>query len=102
MTRNKLARFLVALVLAFGGFALTQTVTASPAQADPGSCAVRHATDFDGWRSIYVVRNQCGASIRVRIYLGSSWPLSCQTVPARGYATWTSLRYYPNWYIRSC
>jgi len=102
MKRGKLVRLLLALLLALGGLAVVQTTSASPAQADPGFCGVRHdGPDHHGSGFLYVVRNKCGAAIRVRIVV-QGINLYCQTISAYSYGAWTTIRYDVYWTVRSC
>ena len=85
---------------AAGGLVAT---TAGSATADPGTCGVRN---YDGptdhpHTMTYIVRNKCSRAVKMKIKVGGQW-LHCKTVPANGYAGWTTVRIDQHWSIGYC
>jgi hypothetical protein len=110
MSRLTFTRILVALVLATTGttMAAGPVHAASPARvgtvtpADPGYCGVRSAgPEQAGAVYMYVAYNKCRRALYARIVVGG-WRLYCQTIPPRGYASWVTVKFDPNWTIQNC
>jgi hypothetical protein len=101
---------LVATLIAVGLWSLLPTNQSSlgvrTARADPGFCGVRNDTvPAPGTGIMYVVRNKCNFTIRVKIWLTSFQRYSsagCKSIAPHGFGYFADAAVDRNWAVHSC
>jgi len=93
-------RILVVAVASAG--VLMAGLSAAPANADSGFCAVRHGTTWaSGTGIVYIVHNKCSVAHRFAVRAGGMRS-QCQTIPAYLLGYYAGMRVDPNWYVVNC
>ncbi|GGM47184.1 hypothetical protein ACFFX1_19080 [Dactylosporangium sucinum] len=100
---NLSRKVLTGLAVAATGLAMSVAAPGSPAQADSGFCGVRDTGPAvnNNTSFYYVVRNKCAKKWSMRIVV-QGHKLYCQSIPAKGYAAWTTIYFDYNWSIQAC